>query len=97
MAFGEWLRILQFRSVSLNKMLTYPLKWIAGVFQKENVVMYLTSPKVEKNDNLIKLAQRQNLFITLAIFSIHSPYGNVYSPRKQSRVLQTFCRLFPPP
>ena len=57
MAFGELLMMLKFRSVSLKKMLTYPLKWMAEVFLKEFVVIYLTSPKV-KNDDLIKLVQR---------------------------------------
>ena len=59
MAKGKWPRMLKFRSVSLKKMLTYPLKWMAEVFLKEIVAIYLTSPEVEKkNDNLIKLVQR---------------------------------------
>ena len=57
MAFGELLMMLKFRSVSLEKNVNYPFKWMAEVFLKEFVVIYLTSPKV-KNDDLIKLVQR---------------------------------------
>ena len=49
MAFGELLMMLKFRSVSLKKKkITYHLKWMAEVFLKEFVVIYLTSPKVKK-------------------------------------------------
>ena len=95
MAFGELLRMLKFRSVSLKKMLIYPLKWMVEVFLKEIVVIYLTSPMVEKNEKLDRVGPTLKSLYHSRYFSIPSPEGNVYSTRKQSRILQTFWRFFP--
>ena len=78
MVFGELLRMLKFRSVSLTKLVNYPLKMAVSFF----LLSYTSTFLRLKDQRLDQVDLTLKSIYYSRYFSIPSPEGNVYTTKK---------------